>query len=116
MNTILDETLCKLEGAPVRVYARANRGYFGQDPWVTAYVVLPWTKKVQKIRDQWFAKDFSWDAPVNGGITFEETESSGWTIGWDYNHSFNVLKGTTCPTLDQIRAEAKQLVDLFREE
>lgn len=50
------------------------------------------------------------DAPVNGGITYQE----GRTLGWDYAHVFNVRAEATLPSDETVFEEAKRLIAWMR--
>ena len=91
----------------------ADYGYYNGYPWLIidnsshycAYIGLPESH-------EYYGKSCGdIDLDVNGGITYSEKSGTGWIVGWDYLHSWNLINK---PTLKDVRTDIINTIEIGR--
>lgn len=88
-----------IDGCKVSIRTNNIPGY---GSWRCGYVTFPETDDLPGSCGP--------SAPVNGGLTYIE----GRTLGWDYNHFYNMHSDTTMPDNETVISEAKELIAWVR--
>lgn len=98
----LPDVSVEIDGCTVEIYTNRLPGM----SWRCGYVTFPESDNLTPGVDY----ENVGGIPVNGGITYHE----GRTLGWDYNHSFNMRNGSTLPSDETVFDDAKKLIARMR--